>query len=130
MADGWQGIVVPSKLYGILQTEAPVLYIGPQSTDTVEQILEHEAGKTLPNGCGGSQVVQALKELSSPTFRKSRLLDINGADRIARFVTGSAVEESFLATESRRPRDSIPSARKTLSTRPRKQPLRAKSADR
>ncbi len=34
MADGWEGIIVPSKLHGVLRTDAPVLFIGLWESDT------------------------------------------------------------------------------------------------
>jgi colanic acid biosynthesis glycosyl transferase WcaI len=40
-----KGLVVPSKLYGILQTEAPVLLIGPKDSDTAREIRRYGAGR-------------------------------------------------------------------------------------
>lgn len=87
MADGWQGIVVPSKLYGVLQTDATVLFIGPQDADTVEQIVHYDAGAIVPNGCGAEAIIDTLTMLGDPRYSQARLLDLHGAGRIVSFIT-------------------------------------------
>jgi hypothetical protein len=91
MADGWEGIVVPSKLYGVLQTDIPVLFIGPQDSDTAYQIKDYNAGVVLPNGCGVEAVLQALETLCHAQYRKAKTPVTGGAERIARFVTQAPV---------------------------------------
>ena len=92
MRDGWQGIVVPSKLYGILRTEAPVLYIGPRDSDTADEIRADRAGNVLDIGASPEDVVFALNELQSSRWRTSRSIPADGARRIAHLVTGLADE--------------------------------------
>jgi hypothetical protein len=87
MANGWQGIIVPSKLYGILQTASPVLFIGPQDADTACQICYYDAGVTLPNGCGAAAVIDTIERLCTPQYYKARSLDLYGADCVADFIT-------------------------------------------
>jgi len=64
MEDGWDGIVVPSKLYGALHTRAPILFIGPTRADTAQEIQGLGRGGVLPNGCGGEAVAAALGRLA------------------------------------------------------------------
>lgn len=64
MADGWDGVVVPSKLYGTLKTEAPILFVGPENSDTALEIRHYQRGITLPNQCGGRKVAAALEKLA------------------------------------------------------------------
>ena len=89
MSAGWEGIVVPSKLYGVLQTEAPALFIGPEEADTARQVRDHGAGMILPVGCSGREIAAALEELYSKRWRKAKNLDSKGPKQIAVFVTSS-----------------------------------------
>ncbi len=93
LRDQWEGVVVPSKLYGILQTEAPVLFIGPEKADTAEEICRHEAGLVLDAGAGGKEVVKALNELMQPRWRKHKEINREGPKRIADFLTRELPEE-------------------------------------
>jgi len=85
MENGWEGIVVPSKLYGVLKTQAPVLFIGPVQADTAEEIRALDAGAILPNGCGGRAIVDALR-----SFEVHRPMDDmeerDGPNKIADFI--------------------------------------------
>lgn len=65
MGEGWQGVIVPSKLQGALKTASPILYLGPRESATAQQILALERGLVLPLGCGGQQLVEALDELGA-----------------------------------------------------------------
>ncbi|MGI6088307.1 MAG: glycosyltransferase [Kiritimatiellia bacterium] len=88
MAEGWDGVVVPSKLYGALQTDAPILFIGPERADTAMEIQRYERGMVLPNGCGGKRVVAALDVLSKETESCPKV-KINPAAEIAKFLQGT-----------------------------------------
>ncbi len=86
MSDGWQGIVVPSKLYGVIKTEAPVLFIGPPEADTAEAIRTHGWGKVLPIGSSGKAVAASLEELLSQGTGRNKRSDDQGCVSIADFV--------------------------------------------
>ena len=60
MSPGWEGIVVPSKLYGCIRTGRPVLFIGPENADTAREICAHDWGKVLPPGASGEEVAGAI----------------------------------------------------------------------
>ena len=86
MEDGWEGVVVPSKLYGVLGTGIPVLFVGPPDADTANEVLNHGAGEVLPNGCGGRAVVAALNRLAAAAKPPATSLDRKGPGDIASFV--------------------------------------------
>jgi hypothetical protein len=86
-----KGLVVPSKLYGVLQTEAPVLFVGPDDADTAREIRRYHAGESLEEGCVGADVVAALDRLHERcmTGDLDRLPpDTTGPAQIAEFVAG------------------------------------------
>ena len=86
MMPGWEGIIVPSKLYGVLQTEAPVLFVGPEDADTAYEIVKLECGKALLAGSEGKVVVAALDELVQVKRKPESPVDAPGIDRIAEFL--------------------------------------------
>ncbi len=86
MEPGWEGIVVPSKLYGVLKTEAPVLFIGPPEADTAQEIRQHGAGRVLPSGAEAEAVAQALERLYAEGRPEARRNGRAGAEAVARFV--------------------------------------------
>ena len=88
MADGWEGIVVPSKLYGVLRTDAPVLFIGPGDADTADEIRRHGAGTVLPNGCGAEAVLDALDCLVDGPWQRRHPAIGAGAGSVSAFVLG------------------------------------------
>lgn len=86
---GSKGLVVPSKLYGVLQTDAPVLFIGPEDADTAREIRRYHAGESLDEESDGAGIVAALDRL----YERCRAgdpdrlpPDTTGPDQIAEFV--------------------------------------------
>jgi colanic acid biosynthesis glycosyl transferase WcaI len=68
MSPGWEGVVVPSKLYGCVRTGRPVLFIGPERADTAIEIRKHGWGETLPAGSSGEAVAEVIERLgNAPT---------------------------------------------------------------
>jgi len=65
MASGWEGIVVPSKLYGCVRTGRPVLFVGPPSSDTASEIRKHDWGECLPPSTDGREVAAAILRLAA-----------------------------------------------------------------
>ncbi|KPK65946.1 MAG: hypothetical protein AMK73_01500 [Planctomycetes bacterium SM23_32] len=88
MSAGWEGVVVPSKLYGILHTDIPVLFIGPHDADTAAEIERFSAGAVLPPGASGETVLRSLQELRGRKRRRVPAANRDSARRIAGFVTG------------------------------------------
>ncbi len=85
MADGWDGIIVPSKLYGVLKTDAPVLFIGPPGSDTAREIVGRKVGEVLANGCGGAAVVEALERLADVRLKPTRP-DADAPRRVVEYI--------------------------------------------
>ena len=85
MQPGWEGVIVPSKLYGVLKTDAPVLFVGPRDAETAVEIARLRRGQRLALGCDGASLVAALGELegqaASPSSGNQR-----AADRVALFI--------------------------------------------
>lgn len=88
MSPGWEGIVVPSKLYGCIRTGRPVLFIGPENADTAREIRAHDWGKVLPPGASGEEVAAAILELAARPTRAPRLQ--HGAGEIAAQLVAAA----------------------------------------
>jgi hypothetical protein len=87
MKPGWEGVIVPSKLYASLQTIAPVLFIGPNVADTVEEINRLDRGLALPFGTSGLTVAQTLDELAHSSWLRQPYKDLSGPERIAEYLT-------------------------------------------
>lgn len=73
MSPGWEGIVVPSKLYGCIRTGRPVLFVGPENADTAREIRANDWGGVLPPGASGEKVAGAILELAARPTREVRL---------------------------------------------------------
>ena len=79
MSPGWEGIVVPSKLYGCIRTGRPVLFIGPENADTAREIRANDWGMALPPGASGELVAAAILELAARPTRAVRPQQGTGA---------------------------------------------------
>jgi hypothetical protein len=84
MRDGWEGVVVPSKLYGVLKTDAPVLFIGPADAETALEVHRLGAGERVSPQAPAETVVESLARLAGSARPPSD--DPDGPDRIADFV--------------------------------------------
>jgi hypothetical protein len=91
MSPGWEGIVVPSKLYGCIRTGRPVLFIGPENADTAREIRAHDWGKVLPPGASGEEVAAAILELAARETCAVR--SENGAKKVAELIQSLATAE-------------------------------------
>ncbi len=49
VADGLEGLVVPSKLYGIMASGRPALYVGPAASEAARTITAHQCGFVVSN---------------------------------------------------------------------------------
>lgn len=87
MRTGWEGIVVPSKLYGVLMTDAPVLFIGPLTADTALEITRLGRGEVLPVEASAVEVSEALERLCDRPPMLASHANRNAPETIAAFVT-------------------------------------------
>lgn len=60
MEEGWEGVVVPSKLYAAIKTGAPILFVGPENSDTAREIVRQDLGCVLPANAGGRLLLDTL----------------------------------------------------------------------
>jgi glycosyltransferase involved in cell wall biosynthesis len=86
MSPGWEGVVVPSKLYGCLQTGRPVLFLGPERGDTAREIRQHGWGEVLPAEASGQEVAEAIQRLGGAVTQDWIVED--GARNFAGVVAG------------------------------------------
>jgi hypothetical protein len=89
MKPGWEGIIVPSKLSGILKTEAPVLFVGPEDADTSDEIHRLRRGKVLSSGSDGEVIASAIDELERQPRREPLTTDASGAAKVAEYLVGA-----------------------------------------
>jgi hypothetical protein len=87
MKPGWEGVIVPSKLYGVLATGAPVLFVGPPDADTATEITRLGCGTCLAPGAPGQAVAEALNRLASDVRQQPIAPDTTGPSRVASFIT-------------------------------------------
>ena len=50
MLPGWSGVMVPSKLFGILAAARPVVFIGPEDSEVAQVIEELDCGSVVTPG--------------------------------------------------------------------------------
>jgi colanic acid biosynthesis glycosyl transferase WcaI len=62
MSGGFEGLLVPSKFYGILAAGRPVVYIGPPGTEIEHVILEERCGLVVRPG-DGAGLARAIGKL-------------------------------------------------------------------
>ena len=62
VADGFEGLLIPSKFYGVMAAGRPTIYVGPESTEVAQVIQEEDCGYVIPNGNTG-KLVGAIRRL-------------------------------------------------------------------
>lgn len=87
MKAGWEGVIVPSKLYGALQTAAPILFVGPEDSDTAREVLRLKRGRTLSPNTPGDTVARVLEELARPSWRQEPFLNEDNPLKVVEFIT-------------------------------------------
>jgi colanic acid biosynthesis glycosyl transferase WcaI len=50
MLPGWEGVMVPSKLFGVLAAGRPVLFVGPSSSEVALVVEERDCGHRVDPG--------------------------------------------------------------------------------
>jgi glycosyltransferase involved in cell wall biosynthesis len=62
VADGFSGLLLPSKFYGIMAAGRPTIYVGPSDSEVARVITEHHCGYSMRNG-DGRALVTAIRDL-------------------------------------------------------------------
>lgn len=71
---GLDGLLVPSKVYGMLAAGRPILYIGPANGRVADLLREHEIGESVRNG-DIAGLCAAVRRLRSDPERRARMGD-------------------------------------------------------
>lgn len=72
LLEGVEGIMVPCKLFGIMASERPAVFIGHPTSELSRVIEEHEAGFTVRQG-DVEGLVALIRELAADRERTERL---------------------------------------------------------
>jgi hypothetical protein len=72
LEDNWAGIVYPSKIFGIIKTKKPIVYIGPNNTDIDKFIRLNKYGITFRNSEKPSKILESI-EIFSKTNKLTRV---------------------------------------------------------
>jgi colanic acid biosynthesis glycosyl transferase WcaI len=68
MVPGFDGVILPSKLYGVLSAGRPAIFVGPDTSEIARVITENHCGMVVQNG-NSEGLVQVLNELrANPTI--------------------------------------------------------------
>jgi colanic acid biosynthesis glycosyl transferase WcaI len=61
-----EGLIVPSKIYGVMSAGKPMLYIGDKKGEVASLVIEHGIGEVVAEGDSGALVSQILKMKENP----------------------------------------------------------------
>ena len=67
---GMQGLLVPSKIYGILAAGVPTLYVGPAEGEVFEIVTRNACGTAIANGDAPALEAAVLAHLADPGKRR------------------------------------------------------------
>jgi glycosyltransferase involved in cell wall biosynthesis len=68
--DEFTGVVVPSKLFGIMAGARPALYVGPAEAEVARVLTESGGGRVLPVGAGAALAEQIIQLADDPAARR------------------------------------------------------------
>ncbi len=90
------GLVVPSKVYGVLAAGRPCIFLGPEESEAAQFIREHGCGSVLANATGGrlaSCLTQWVND--SDLLHETRLRVDAISDRVSLTAAVDAFEDLF-----------------------------------
>lgn len=64
VAEGFEGLMVPSKFYGVLAAARPTIYIGPETSEVAQVIKGERCGMVVRQG-DGEGLARAVRELAA-----------------------------------------------------------------
>jgi colanic acid biosynthesis glycosyl transferase WcaI len=87
-----EGLIVPSKIYGILAAGRPVVFVGDTGGDIAQLIREHGCGISIAVGAG-AELAQALKSLRANPERLQQMGANARRLALARYSSEHATDE-------------------------------------
>ncbi len=66
LSPGFEGLVVPSKLVGLMARGIPTIYVGPGNSDVAKIISESGGGITVENGMWADLAARLVELMSNP----------------------------------------------------------------
>jgi len=87
-----EGLIVPSKFYGVIAVGRPVLYIGAHGGDLARIVQEHEIGYVIEPG-ESVTLARAIRELAGDPARRAEMGRRGRALYEARFSPEIALEQ-------------------------------------
>jgi glycosyltransferase involved in cell wall biosynthesis len=67
-----EGLIVPSKFYGIAAAARPIAFVGDPAGELAKLIVDHDCGVAVPAG-RGDLLAQAILEMAADPARVQRL---------------------------------------------------------
>jgi colanic acid biosynthesis glycosyl transferase WcaI len=67
-----EGLIVPSKIYGICAAGRPALFIGDSSGEVARLLRDYDCGLTIPTG-DAAALAEAIQEMADDASRRRRL---------------------------------------------------------
>jgi len=100
---GTEGLIVPSKLYGILAAARPVIYVGPDNTEVGQAIQQSQSGLVVRNG-DVEALAAALQLLAADPSRRRQMGQRGRAFYLEHFGRDRSVERMVQVVEGVSPR--------------------------
>jgi len=72
MLPGFEGIILPSKFYGVLAAACPAVFVGPSDSEVAKVIREVDCGFVISNG-DNKRLVEVIQQLQSNPKQISEL---------------------------------------------------------
>lgn len=71
MKKGMEGLVVPSKFYGVMAAARPTIFVGPKDSEVARMIHEHGIGQVIAPGDDSTLAEVILRYRAEPDLVKS-----------------------------------------------------------
>jgi colanic acid biosynthesis glycosyl transferase WcaI len=85
MRDELCGLVVPSKVYGVVAAARPCIFLGPEGSEAARFLMEHQCGAVLPQA-GGRELAGAIERWISTRAELERVRrNASDAAQLVRF---------------------------------------------
>ncbi|MBL9141832.1 MAG: glycosyltransferase family 4 protein [Phycisphaerae bacterium] len=82
VAEGFEGLMVPSKFYGVLAAARPTIYIGPETSEVAQVIQSEQCGLVVRQGDGAGLAAAVLALADNPA--RAREMGQRGRDVLMR----------------------------------------------